>query len=100
MSDVTYGSGVADDPWILKTPPGSSQYEAWRDESAEPPALIVKVGKTKLSYQLRCVEDLTEMLKEAGDWVLLGNADEGKPVNEGSVEAWARDEATIAQENT
>jgi hypothetical protein len=33
------------------------------------------------------------MLKARGDWVALGNADEGKPVPEGSVEAWARDPA-------
>ena len=30
------------------------------------------------------------MLRERGDWVPLGNADEGKPVAEGTVEAWAR----------
>jgi hypothetical protein len=32
------------------------------------------------------------MLKARGDWVALGNADEGKPVQDGTVEAWARDE--------
>lgn len=31
------------------------------------------------------------MLRGRGDWMALGNADEGKPVQEGSVEAWARD---------
>ena len=30
------------------------------------------------------------MLKSRGDWVELGAADEGKPVKEGTVEAWAR----------
>lgn len=85
---ITYGTGTADDPWILKTPPGSSEYHAWKEEEAE--ALVVQVGKTKLSYQLRGIEDLHAMLKANGDWVLLGNADEGKPVKDGSVEAWAR----------
>ena len=86
---ITYGTGEQDDPWILKTPPGSSEFHAWRDEDGE--ALVVQVGKTKLSYQLRGIEDLHAMLKEHGDWVLLGNADEGKPVKDGTVEAWARD---------
>lgn len=87
---ITYGTGASDDPWILKTPPGSSEFHAWRDEDAN--ALVVQVGKTKLSYQLRGIEDLHAMLKSSGDWVLLGNADEGKPVKDGSVEAWARSE--------
>ena len=30
------------------------------------------------------------MLKQSGDWVALGNADEQKPAAEGTVEAWAR----------
>ena len=90
MTSVTYGSGAADDPWILKTPSLTSEYQAWRDETADPPALVVQVGTTRLSYRLRCLEDLTAMLKARGDWVALGNADEGKPVAEGSVEAWAR----------
>lgn len=90
---ITYGEGTADDPWKLKTPPGSSEYEAWRDESADPPALVVQVGKTRLSYQLRALEDAAAMLADKGDWVELGNADEGKPVKDGSLEAWARDES-------
>lgn len=93
MNMVTYGTGTADDPWILKTPPLSSEYSAWRDETRDPPALVVQVGKTQLSYQLRCIEDLHQMLLAHGDWMLLGNADEGKPVKDGTVEAWARDPA-------
>lgn len=88
---ITYGEGTVDDPWKLKTPPGSSEYEAWRDESADPPALVVQVGKTRLSYQLRALEDAAAMLVQRGDWVELGNADESKPVKAGSLEAWARD---------
>ena len=90
MTTVTYGSGTSDDPWILKTPPLSSEFQAWRDEAADPPALVVQVGATRLSYRLSCLEDLPAMLKARGDWVALGNADEGKPVADGSVEAWAR----------
>jgi hypothetical protein len=90
---VTYGSGTADDPWTLETPPRSSSYKAWRDESLTPPALVVEVGTTRLSYQLRAITDLHAHLVERGDWVLLGNADEGKPVVPGTVEAWARDES-------
>lgn len=92
MTMITYGTGTQDDPWILKTPPGSSEFHAWKDEDADVPALVVQVGKTKLSYHLRAIEDLHAMLKKHGDWMLLGNADEGKPVKDGSVEAWARDD--------
>jgi hypothetical protein len=84
------GSGTREDPWILTTPPGSSQYEAHKDETADPPALVVQVGKTQLRYRLRCIDDLHEMLREHGDWMALGNADEQKPAAEGTVEAWGR----------
>jgi hypothetical protein len=84
------GSGTPEDPWTLTTPPGKSTYQAYRDESADPPALVCVVGSTRLSYQLRCVEDLHQMLKRHGDWMALGNADEQKPAPEGSVEAWGR----------
>ena len=82
--------GTKENPWRLKTPPGSSEFEAYRDEKADPPALVVQVGKTELRYHLRCLEDLRAMLKAQGDWVLLGSADEQKPAAEGTVEAWAR----------
>ena len=85
------GTGTREDPWVLLTPPGTSQYSMWRDEAADPPALVVTVGKTELRYQLRCIEDLHAMLVQAGDWVPLGNADEQKPAAEGTVEAWGRD---------
>ena len=58
-------AGTQDDPWILQTPPGGSEFEAWRDEAADPPALVVQVGTTQLRYRLRCIDDLHEML-EAG----------------------------------
>jgi len=82
--------GTADDPWVLKTPPGTSEYKMYRDESSDPPALVCIVGTTKLSYHLRSLEDLRSMLKKHGDWMPLGSADEQKPAAEGTVEAWAR----------
>lgn len=84
------GQGTKEDPWVLKTPPGKSEYQMYRDENAEPPSLVCVVGSTRLSYQLRCLEDLHAMLKEHGDWMLLGSTDEGKDPKEGTVEAWAR----------
>ncbi|MEM6487721.1 MAG: DUF6855 family protein [Pseudomonadota bacterium] len=90
---ITYGNGTADDPWILKTPPLTSAYQAWRDQAADPPALVVQVGTTRLSYRLRCLQDAHAMLTAHGDWMPLGNADEGKPVKPGTLEAWARDSA-------
>ena len=88
--DVTYGAGTAQDPWVLQTPSQTSSYTAWRDEAADPPALVVRVGSTTLSYHLAAVDDLATMLRDRADWVPLGNADEGKPVKDGTVEAWAR----------
>jgi hypothetical protein len=84
------GKGTPEDPWILKTPPGTSEYKMYRDESANPPALVCTVGTTRLSYMLRCLDDLHAMLKQHGDWMPLGSADEQKSAAEGSVEAWGR----------
>ena len=84
------GKGTRESPWVLKTPPGKSEYQAYRDEAGDPPALVVIVGKTELRYQLRCLTDLQAMLKERGDWMPLGSADEQKPAVEGTVEAWGR----------
>ena len=89
MADVE-GAGTADDPWILTTPPGKSEFEAWRDEAADPPALVVQVGTTQLRYHLRGIEDLRAMLLDHGDWMPMGSADEQKQPEDGTVEAWAR----------
>lgn len=90
MPDHIEGNGTQDDPWILTTPPGKSEFDAWKDPDADPPALCIRAGSTNLSYQLRCIEDLHAMLEHHGDWMALGNADEGKPVKPDTVEAWAR----------
>ena len=77
---------------MLKTAPGTSTYEMYRDPAAEPPALVCQVGKTQLRYHLSAIEDLTAMLKDRGDWVPLGASDEGKAAKEGTIEAWGRSE--------
>jgi hypothetical protein len=84
------GAGTADDPWVLQTPSGGSEYTIYRDPDADPPALVCQVGSTQLRYHLSAIEDLRAMLQAHGDWVLLGNADEQKPAKDGTVEAWAR----------
>ena len=83
-------AGSKDDPWRLTTPPGTSTYHMYRDEGADPPALVCQVGSTTLKYQLRAIDDLHAWLKDRGDWVLLGAADENKPAADGTVEAWGR----------
>ncbi len=92
MATEVKGAGTPSDPWILKTPPGSSEFQVYRDEEADPPALMCQVGSTKLSHQLRALDDLQAMLAEHGDWMPLGAADEGKTAAAGTVEAWARSE--------
>lgn len=89
---MAIGNGTKENPWQLKTPPGTSDYTMYKDEAANPPALVCQVGSTKLMYQLRCIEDLHAMLKAHGDWMELGAADEQKPAKEGTVEAWGRSE--------
>jgi hypothetical protein len=84
------GTGTKDDPWQLTTAPGSSEYTMYKDESAEPPALVCQVGSTTLKYRLAAIEDLHAWLKEQGDWVDLGAADEKKPAADGTVEAFGR----------
>ena len=83
-------AGTREDPWVLTTPPGKSEYTMYRDEAGDPPALVCEVGSTTLKYHLRAIEDLHDWLVAEGDWVALGAADEQKPAPEGSVEAWGR----------
>src|SRR5580658_8391498 len=90
MSKENKGNGTKEHPWLLKTPPGTSEFEAYSDDSSSPPALVVQVGKTQLKYDIRCLADLQAMLKKHGDWMELGSADEQKPAKEGTVEAWGR----------
>jgi hypothetical protein len=90
MSHHENPDGTRDHPWNLKTAPGTADYQMWRDETADPPALVCQVGSTQLRYQLRCIEDLHAMLKSRGGWMPLGAADEQKDAAPGTVEAWGR----------
>ena len=84
------GSGTPEDPWVLSTPSGGSEFTMARDPSADPPALVCQVGSTRLRYHLSAIDDLHAMLQAHGDWLPLGGADEQKPAAEGTVEAWGR----------
>lgn len=90
MSENYQGDGTKATPWQLKTPPLTSEYTLYRDDTLNPPALVCTVGKTVLLYDVRCIEDLHTMLKAHGDWMELGSADEQKPAKAGTVEAWGR----------
>lgn len=79
-----------ENPWILQTPPLSSEYQMYVDEQDGREVLVCTVGKTVLLYDYRCLEDLHAMLKEHGDWMLLGSKDEKDEAKEGTVEYWAR----------
>ncbi len=83
-------AGSREDPWVLTTPPGTSQYTMYRDDQADPPALVCQVGSTTLKYRLQAIEDLHQWLQDQGDWVPLGAADEKKATAPGTVEAWGR----------
>jgi hypothetical protein len=85
------GAGTKESPWQLKTPPGTSEYEMYLGERDGRDVIVCVVGTTTLLYDARAVDDLHAMLKEHGDWIELGGADEQKPAKEGTVEAWGRD---------
>ncbi len=85
--------GSKENPLTLKTPPLSSQYTMHVEEKDGTDVLVCTVGKTVLYYQMRAIDDLHKMLKDHGDWMELGSADEQKPANEGTVEAWGRSES-------
>lgn len=85
--------GTKENPWKLKTPPMTSEYEMYRDEKDGKEVIVCVVGKTTLLYDARCLTDLQNMLKQYGDWMDLGSADEQKPAKDGTVEAWGRSES-------
>ncbi len=79
-----------DNPWKLKTPPQTSEYEMYITEKDGREIIGCTVGTTVLHYDYRCLEDLHAMLKEHGDWMDLGSKDEKQEAVEGTVEYWAR----------
>ncbi len=79
-----------ENPWKLKTPPLSSEYEMYLDEKDGVEIIVCTVGKTVLYYDARIIKDLHTMLKDHGDWMLLGSKDEKAEAKEGTVEFWGR----------
>jgi hypothetical protein len=85
--------GTKDDPWLLKTPPQTSEYRMYLDEKDGDKVIVCVVGKTTLLYAERAIHDLHEMLKKHGDWLELGSADEQKVAKDGTVESWGRSDS-------
>jgi len=86
----TTAKGTPDDPWVLKTPPLTSEFTMHRGVKGGKDVLVCTVGKTVLLYDAKCLDDLHKMLKTHGDWMELGSADEQKDAKDGTVEAWGR----------
>ena len=84
--------GTKENPWLLKTPPLSSDFTMHKESKDGKEILVCTVGKTILHYEYRCIKDLHKLLKELGDWMELGSTDEQKPAKDGTVEAWGRSE--------
>src|ERR1035437_9109706 len=93
MTSDVVGQGTAADPWGVKSPPGTHDYSMHKEEASGPPRLVCTVGTTTLYCQLRCLQDVHAMLREHGDWMELGSADEQKTAKDGTVEAWGRSES-------
>ena len=79
-----------DNPWKLKTPPQTSEYEMYVDQKDGKEIIVCTVGTTVLHYDYRALADLHTMLKKHGDWMELGSKDEKQAAVEGTVEFWAR----------
>jgi len=82
--------GTKENPLVLKTPPLSSEYTMHVDERDGRDILVCTVKSTVLHYDIRCLEDLHHMLKEQGDWMLLGSKDEKVEAKPDTVEYWGR----------
>ncbi len=86
-------AGTKLNPWNLKTPSGTSEYQMYKDEKDGKEVIVCVVGSTTLLYDARCLEDLHAMLRAHGDWMDLGGADEQKEAKAGTVEEWGRSES-------
>ena len=82
--------GTKDNPMVLKTPPLSSEYTMHVDEKDGKEILVCTVKTTILHYDIRCIIDLHEMLKERGDWMELGSKDEKAETKPDTIEHWGR----------
>jgi len=79
-----------ENPYRLKTPPGTAEYEMYFDVKDGQDVIVCRVGSTTLLYDARCVEDVVAMLQAHGDWLDLGGADEQEDAKPGTLEAWGR----------
>ncbi len=82
--------GTKEHPLTLKTPPLSSDYTMHVDEKDGRDILVCTVKTTVLHYDIRCLEDLHQMLKERGDWMTLASKDEKVETEPDTVEHWGR----------
>jgi len=51
---ISGATGTQSDPWVLTTAPGTSGYSMYKDEDADPPALVCVVGTTTLKIPPPC----------------------------------------------
>ncbi|MFT4682204.1 MAG: hypothetical protein ACI9YU_002059 [Flavobacteriales bacterium] len=87
---MSYEKRTKENPWNLKTPPGTSEYIMWNNEKEGVDIIVCKVSSTILHYDERAIQDLHQMLKDHGDWMEMGSKDEKPATKEGTVEHWAR----------
>ena len=92
MKDYAKLIGSEQEPLLLHTPPMTSTFTMHVAEKYDEPVLVCTVGKTVLYYKLSIIQDLHDMLKTHGDWMLMGSKDEKVATKEGTVEHWARSE--------
>ena len=85
------GMGTREDPWLLKTPPGTSEYQMCRTRRPTRRRSCARSGR-RAPLPAALHRRPPAMLKDHGDWMPLGSADEQKPAAEGTVEAWGRSE--------
>jgi len=71
------GSGKREDPWVLKTAPGSSEYLMYRDESADPPLSSVSSAR-RSRIPARRYRRPARVAQGVRRLVVLGAADEQK----------------------
>ena len=86
--------GTKDDPWVLKTAPGTQRvHDVPRRERR--PARARLPGRDRRSCCTTSARSTTcgPGWSAQGDWVPLGAADEQKAAADGTVEAWGRDES-------
>ena len=51
---ATKDNGTKENPWQLKTPPGTSEYIMYKDESVNPPVLGLQSGQHNTAISMAC----------------------------------------------